>query len=99
MNMATEKTKPAESDLPLDRMTLRRALRGAARRVMHPSDARIIGSFPMFSPASAGAASDLAAAAIQAAEQVFPLLLSIASLNGKDPCTPIPITCLADDAS
>lgn len=99
MNIATEKTKSAERGAPPDRMTLRRALRGAARRVMHPSDARIIGSFPMFSPASAGASSDLAAAAIQAAGQVFPLLLSIASLNGKGPCTPVPITRLADDAS
>ena len=73
-----------------DRTTLRRVLKGAARRVLHPSDARIIGSFPMFSPASAGSARDLAAAATQAAGQVFPLLLSIASLNGK--ATKVPLS-------
>jgi len=80
-----------------DRMALRRVLKGAARRALHPNDARIIGSFPMFSPASAGSAHDLAAVAIQAAEQVFPLLLSIASLNGKATSTTVPITCFADD--
>jgi cephalosporin hydroxylase len=53
----------------------------------------------MFSPASAGSASDLAAVAIQAAEQVFPLLLSIASLNGKATSAAVPIACFADDTN
>ena len=53
----------------------------------------------MFSPASAGSARDLAAVAIQAAEQIFPLLLRIASLNGKVTNTIVPITCFADSAS
>ena len=53
----------------------------------------------MFTPASAGSARDLAALAIQAAEQVFPLLLSIASPNGKATSTTVPITCFADDTS
>jgi hypothetical protein len=97
MNITADKTAPGESIAHADRMTLHKVLRGAARRVLHPSDARILGSFPMFSPASAGSAHDLAAAAIQSAEQVFPLLLSIASLNGTDKITAVPITCLADD--
>lgn len=99
MNIAADKTKSEQSNVHADHTALRRALKGAARRVLHPSDARIIGSFPMFSPASAGSARDLAAVAIQAAEQIFPLLLSIASLNGKATNTIVPITCFADDTS
>jgi len=53
----------------------------------------------MFSPASAGSARDLAALAIQGAEQVFPLLFSIASPNGKATGTTVPITSFADDTS
>jgi hypothetical protein len=64
-----------------DRMTLRRALRAAGRRVLHPSDTRIINSFPMFNPASAGSVGDLAALAIEAAEQIFPLALPIWQLT------------------
>ena len=78
---------------------LRRALRAATRRVLHPSDARIIDSFPMFSPASAGSARDLAAVTVKAAEQTFPLLLNISSLNGEARSTIVPITCFADDMS
>jgi hypothetical protein len=99
MNVTADKTKSEQGNVHADRTALRRALRGAVRRVMHPSDARIIGSFPMFSPASAGSARDLAAVAIQAAEQVFPLLLRITSLNGKNANTIVPITCFADDTS
>jgi cephalosporin hydroxylase len=80
-------------------MTLHRAMKGAVRRVLHPGDARIIGSFPMFTPASAGSARDLAAVAIQAAEQVFPLMLSIASLNGRATSTKVPIARFADDTN
>ena len=83
MDIAADKTKSEKSNVHADRTALRRALKGVARRVLHPSDSRIIGSFPMFSPASTGSARDLAAAAVQAAQQVFPLLLKIASLNGK----------------
>ncbi len=99
MNIAADKTKSEKSNVHVDRTVLRRALKGAVRRVLHPGDARIIGSFPMFSPASAGSARDLAAAAIQAADQVFPLLLEIASLNGKPKSAIVPITCFADDTS
>jgi cephalosporin hydroxylase len=100
MCTSANKVKPEKRpNAHADRMTLRRALKGASRRVLHPSDARIIGSFPMFSPASAGSARDLAALAIQAAEQVFPLLLSIASSNGKVTGATVPITCFADDTS
>ena len=99
MNIAADKTKSEKSNMHADRTALRRVLKGAARRVLHPGDARIIGNFPMFSPASAGSARDLAAAAIQAAQQVFPLLLRIASLNGKATSTIVPITCFADDTN
>ena len=98
MHTSVDKVKPKQRINALaDRAALHRALKGAARRVLHPSDARIIGSFPMFSPASAGSARDLAAVAIQAAQQVFPLLLSIASLNSNATSTTVPITCFADD--
>ncbi len=81
-----------------DLMIFRRALKGAARRVLHPGDARIIGSFPMFTPASAGSAHDLAEVAIQAAQQVFPLLFSVASFNRKSANAAVPIACFADNA-
>ena len=81
------------------RMTLHRALKSAARRVPHSSDVRIIRSFPMFSPASAGSLRDLAALAIQAADQVFPLLLSIASPDGVANVATVPIECFVDDTS
>jgi cephalosporin hydroxylase len=99
MNIAADKAETPQSNANAHRMILRRALKGAARRVLHPSHSRIIDSFPMFSPASAGSAHDLATVAIQAAEQVFPLLLSIASLNDKATSAAVPITCFADDAS
>jgi hypothetical protein len=51
----------------------------------------------MFSPASADSVRYLAAAAIQAAQQVFPLLPRIASLNGEATSTIVPITCFADE--
>jgi hypothetical protein len=98
MNIAADETKPEQSNVHADHMALRRMLKGVARRVLHPGDARIIGSFPMFSPASAGSARDLAAAAIQGAGQVFPLLLRIASLNGRAASVSVPIAYFADDA-
>lgn len=98
MRTSVDKSKAKQSiNGHADRAMLRRALKGVTRRVLHPSDARIISSFPMFSPASAGSARDLAAAAIQAAEQVFPLLLNIASLNGTVSNTTVPITYFAND--
>ena len=54
-------------------------------------------SFPVFSSTSKGSVRDLAAATIRAAEQVFPLLLDIASLNGPAIPAAVPITCFADD--
>jgi len=52
----------------------------------------------MFTPASAGSARDLAARAIQGAEQVFPLLLSITSPDGRAAIANVPVTSFADDA-
>lgn len=95
---STDRAKPEQSiKVYSDRMILRRTLKHASRRILHPSHARIMRSFPMFSPASAGSARDLAATAIQAAEQVFPLLLAIASPNDQVAGTAVPITCFADD--
>ena len=54
MDIAADKTKSEKSNVHTDRTTLHRALKRVARRVLHPSDLRIISSFPMFSPASAG---------------------------------------------
>jgi cephalosporin hydroxylase len=100
VDTSADKAKPEQSSSAhAGRMALRRALRGTARRVLHPSDARIIESFPMFSPASAGSARDLAELAIQAADQVFPFLLRIASPNRRDTSAPVPITCFANDTS
>jgi hypothetical protein len=100
MYTSVDKAKPGQSLSKLvDRMKLRKALRGTARRLLHSSDARIIGSFPMFSPASAGSPRDLAALAIQGAEKVFPLLLSIASPNAAAASTTVPITYFADNPS
>jgi cephalosporin hydroxylase len=83
----------------MSRMTLRRALRGAFARILNPSAASIIRSFPMFTPASAGSTRDLAALAIQAADQVFPLLFRIASPNGSATSMTVPIAGFVDDTS
>src|SRR6266567_8784307 len=46
------------------------------------SDARIIRSFPIFTPNSSGSLRDRAALTIQSANQTFPLMLELLSRRG-----------------
>ena len=53
----------------------------------------------MFTPASAGPARDLAAAAIQGAAQIFPLLLAVAAPDGRAAPAAVPIASFASSDS
>ena len=80
-------------------IVIRRGLRRASRQILHPADAHLLRSFPMFTPASAGPARDLAAAAIQGAAQIFPLLLAVAAPDGRAAPAAVPIASFASSDS
>lgn len=68
-----------------------------AKRAILPNENRaIIEGFPMFVPRSAGSINNLAPLTIEAAKQIFPLMLQLASLGGRAIEEPIPIGSFAD---
>ena len=74
----------------------KRFVRAAGRRLLRKDDQRIVKSFPMFAPWSAGSAQNLAELTIQAAKQTFPLILELLSRADRTVPEPIPVEAFAD---
>ncbi len=71
-------------------------LRRRAMRLWRRSDVRVIESFPIFRPNSAGSYHVLARLTVQASAQTFPLIIHLIDSVGTKIEDPVPITCLAD---
>ena len=65
-------------------------------RVLHRSDSRVIDSFSVFAPMSAGSYRDLASLTVQAAGQTFPFMLELLASTGAKIEDPVPVTFFLD---
>jgi hypothetical protein len=67
-----------------------------AENMIHASDARIVESFPTFSPWSAGSKRARASLTVQGAKQTFPLMLDLLAVTGTKVEKPVAIAGFAD---
>jgi SAM-dependent methyltransferase len=70
--------------------------RGTGGRLLNWTDSRVVESFPVFAPMSAGSYRDLASLTVQAADQTFPFMLELLASTGAKVEGPVPITFFLD---